>query len=224
MSPQTGPDLVGAGYPISKPLTALLGANSNAVEPNVPIKTNMDWFPPVSWTDRSGQASAAQTLLSVAVPVTPGDVISKVTYLVGASAMSSPNHSWAALYTGTGSAPGTAGATPTLIGQTPDATGSAALKAAASALSFSFSTPVTITSIHAPYGYIYVTFCTLTSLNGNSPSFVSATVASPTYSWFTNGPNFLAATHDVASTQGSAAPATMGTATAVANPPFVFLS
>lgn len=221
--PQTGPDLVGAGYPISRPLLALLGGNGNLTNPNTPAKTNLD-FPLGQLVDGTNNTTASPggSMLAVAVPALPGDVITKVTFLVGATSAASANvtNQWAALYTGSGSAPGTTGAQPTLIGQT--ASLAATNVASVAALSFSFVQPQTITAVQAPYGYIYVSYSATTSAS-TWPSFYSMTAASATYyPWFSTSPVFLAAT--MGSSLGSAAPATMGTATRVAQIPVVILT
>jgi hypothetical protein len=227
MSPQTGPDLVGAGYPISNPMMALLGGTNQSAQPNVPAKTNL-YFPFGQLVDGSTTASANGGGLTVAaVPVLPGDVITKVNLLVGATSAASANFTnfWAALYTGTGSAPGTTGVSPTLIAQTPS-TGSttAANVPATAALSFTFTAPQTITSLQAPYGYIYVAY-SMTLAAGTGPSFLQMTLASVcAYPWYATSPAFIGATTASTAAVGSVAPATLGTATRSATVPIVILT
>lgn len=209
--PQTGPDLVGAGYPISRPLLALLGGNSNLVQPNVPIKTNLD-FGLGGLVDAA--LAATGSINAVAVPVSPGDVFTKLSVMVGASA-GSPS-GWGFLFTGTGSAPGTAGAAPTLIAQSASAT---TPMAASTLYSFTFTSPVVISAVQAPYGYIYAAISTVQTSTA-SPSFVAMTAAAATqYPWFPTSPVALYATSG--STTGFA---TLGTSTKQANPPVVLLS
>lgn len=209
--PQTGPDLVGAGYPISRPLLALLGGNTNVTQTNVPIKTNLDFCIGGLLDAQAASQSLVQT---VAVPVSPGDTITKVSLLCGAS-QGSPSYSYASLFTGTGSAPGTTGAQPTLIAQT----ASTAASIPSSALySFSFASPVTITSAQCPFGYIYASYYFVVATG--SPSFVSMTAAAATqYAYFANSPVGLYFT-SASATNG----ATLSVATVRANPPVFLLS
>lgn len=213
---QQGPDLVGAGYPISRPLLALLGGTGNLTQANVAAKSNLDFGLGnlVDGTAGGGGgvvASPGGQMLNVAVPVVPGDVITKITYLIGNTSAASANvtNQWAAMYTGTGSAPGTTNAQPTLIAQT--ASLASTNVASATALSFTFATPQTITTSNAPFGFVYVSY-SITTGSSTGPSFVSMTCPSAgAYQWFANGPVFLAATSN--SSLGSAAPTTMSVAT-----------
>lgn len=213
--PQTGPDLVGAGYPISRPLLALLGGNANVAQPNVPAKTNLD-FAMGGLTD---VVPGTGSVNSVAVPVSPGDVITKISFVVGGTSAASANvtNLWAGLYTGTGSAPGTTGAQPALIAQT--ASLSATNVPASTLLTFTFTTPQTITSVQAPFGYVYASY----SITGASPSLVSMAAASAAqYPWYSTSPYSLFMASNGGT--GSAAPANIGTATRIANPPVVILT
>ena len=226
--PQTGTDLVGAGYPISRPLTALLGGNTNVTSPNVPAATNLD-FGLGNLTDVSGATGSATSgsVYSVAVPVTPGTVITKVSWVTGASAVACPSavtNFWSALYTGTGSAPGTTGAQPTLIGQTASLSGASI--PGNSLVTFTFSNPVTITSVHAFYGFVYASY-SLTfggaSPNLTGPSLISMTAACAVENpWYSTSPYSLYMTSNGGT--ASSVPATIGTATRVANPPIVILT
>lgn len=224
--PQTGTDLVGAGYPISRPLLALLGGTANASQGNIPVRTNLD-FPLGGLTDVAGPASAASgSVYSVAVPVLPGDVITKISFVVGgtSSASAGVTNLWAALYTGTGSAPGTAGAAPALISQTASLSGTNV--AASGLMTFTFATPQTITSVQAPFGYVYAAYSVTigsASPNVSGPSLISMAAASVTqYPWYSTSPYSLFMTSNGGT--GSAAPATIGTAIRAANPPVVLLT
>ena len=224
--PQTGPDLVGAGYPISNALTALLGGNGNTTQGNVPIHSNL-YFGMGGFADT---ALNAASVYNVAVPVVPGAVVSRISILIGATAGGSMTRGWGALYTGTGSAPGTAGVSPVLIAQTTSGSvvsnqtlagvtgaGSATTTPVASTIwSYQFATPQTITSSQAPYGFVYAAIC-------GSPqnSCITMTAAAACqYLYYPTSPVAMVAT------SGSAfvAPATMATATVVAAPPVVLLS
>ncbi len=220
MSPQTGPDLVGAGYPISRPLLSLLGGNNSLIQPNVPIATNLD-FGFGAWADTALNPASVYVM---PVPVSPGVTVSRIGVLIGATAGGSITQGWAALYTGTGSAPGTTGAQPTLIATTiagsvvsNQAAGSAITAPTASTRwEFLFATPQTITSVQAPYGYVYAAVCA-------SPADSVIMMGTPTatqYAYYSTSPPFIGGTNGSA----ASAPATMGTVTKVAATPIVLLS
>lgn len=209
--PQTGPDLVGAGYPISNPLMALLGGSMNLSQSNVPIKSNLS-FGLGGLTDVA--LAGTGSVNTMAVPVSPGDVFTKITVLVGASA-GSPS-GWGFLFTGTGSAPGTTGAQPTLIAQTASAT---TPMTAASPYSFTFAAPVTITAAQCPSGFVYAAFYPVQTSTA-STSFVSMTCAAAAqYLYYPTSPVSLYST-----SASTTAFATLGTSTARASVPVVLLS
>lgn len=214
--PQSGSDLVSAGYPTANALTALLGGTGNATSPNVPVYSNL-YLSGVSG-GLTDVVPGTSSVAAVAVPVGPGATITKISLVVGGTSAASANvtNLWAGLYTGSGSAPGTTGAQPTLIAQT--ASLSATNVPSSSLLTFTFGTPQTITSVQAPYGYVYAAF----SITGASPSFISMSAsASGMFPWFSTSPYSLFMTSNGGT--GSAAPATIGTATRTANPPVVLL-
>ena len=217
MSPQTGPDLVGAGYPISRPLTALLGGQTQTANPNFPARSNLELFPgPVydtatvgtgygPWTDPGAAGTTASVFVATPVPVVPGDVITSINGYWSGIAGSSFTHLFGALYTGT---PYTSAASPTLISQTVDYTGSvlgssnfAAITSSSYAasnapFSMSFSSTQTITSINAPYGYVYALIgayysaCVMVPLNVQCGSFTPAASGS-LGPWGANAPAFF---------------------------------
>lgn len=218
--PQTGPDLVSAGYPISRPLLALLGGTGNIAQPNNPIRTNLDFN--IGGLKDVSFASPAGSVYSVAVPVLPGDVITKISFVCGATSQASANvtNLWAALYTGTGSAPGTTGAQPTLMGNSASTGGSVVINAS-SPMTLTLATPVTVTSIQAPYGYIYAAFSVTTS--SSAVSFVSMTCACAAQNpWYPTSPFSLYMSSNGAT--GASVPTAIGTATRTADPPVVLLS
>lgn len=227
MSPQTGPDLVGAGIPTSSALTALLGGQGSLTSPNVPVYSNAYLGIGGNLTDASGQASASSgSVYSVAVPVVPGAVITKISWVVGATGTACPSavtNCWSALYTGTGSAPGTTNAQPVLIGGAASLSGASVT--ASTLLTFTFSSPQTITSIQAPFGYVYASISETVgaaSPNNTERSLISFGCASAAqYPWFTNSPFSLFMTSNGGT--GSVIPANIGTATRAANPPIVLL-
>jgi len=230
MSPQTGPDLVGAGYPISRPLLALLGGTNQSAQSNVGARTNLDYgLGNLKDVSTGSTAAGAGSVYSMAVPVLPGDVITKMALIVGSGstiAAASVTNLWAALYTGTGSAPGTTGAQPSYIAS--GVPGSVSSGGAGSyaitlgqRLDFTFTSPQTITAAQAPYGYIYASY-SLTTTGSAEYSLISMTCASAAqYPWYSTSPYSLFMTSNTAA--GSSAPACVGTATRVTDPPVVIL-
>jgi hypothetical protein len=205
--PQTGADLVAGGYPIANAVSALLGGSGNATLPNVPVKSNL--YLGLGGLVDTATPVASGVVLAAAIPVVPGDTFTRISVPQGATAASAITANWAALYAGNA---GSAGA---LIGQTAVLTASVA---ASSLATFTFAQPQTITSVQAPYGYVFAAY----SATGTTvPSLVSVTgAAAAQYPWFATSPYMLAGTFATAA--GSTAPATMTTITRTSNPP-VFL-
>ncbi len=230
MSPQTGPDLVGAGYPISYPLLALLGGTGLAAQPNVAARTNMSWGLGNLTDAIVGGSIVGGSVMSMAVPVMAGDVITKISLLTGATASTtsgSVTNLWAALYTGTGSAPGTTGAQPSFIasGISGSVAGSVGIPSSAR-FDFTLTSPQTITSVQAPFGFIYASFSLTTSgtASPSNTSFICVTnqASGGSLLYYPGAPVGLFLTSNA--TSGSTAPATLGTATRTANPPVVILT
>lgn len=216
---QTGADLVGAGFPIAWPYTALLGGSTNVVSPNTPARSNLEWYGIDSATSTTLPASSGAATV-IAVPVTPGLTITNVKVLVTATAASAPTHQWAAIYAGTGSAPA-------LVAQGTDLT-SAAI-AANNYYNFTFGTPLVISNVStvAPNGFVYVaigvtatTLPTVMCLPGPATAayFTPLYTTNPTSS----APLFLGATFG--STQAGTAPTTITSASNTATIPCIWLT
>jgi hypothetical protein len=215
--PQSGADLVSAGYPTTFPLWSLLGgttssssataaAGSQIAAPNYPARTNLH-FPFGGMAATAVPSSGG--IYGAVVPVVPGDTITKMSVLVGGTAATSPTHSWMALYSGL--------ATPALIVQSADATTTAI--PASAAYTATLSTPTTITAVNAPFGFVYAAIC----ITGTGMPNV-ATVSTPTavgYQWFSNGPLAFGFT---ATGSASTAPNGLASLTANANAPVFFLT
>lgn len=201
--------LIRGRYPATNPLFKLLGGQSLAAQGNMTARSNIDLLGVGGLVD--GAIGATGVALSVAVPVEVGDIITNVSVLVGATAEGTGTHAFLALYSGI--------AAPALLGQTADDTGAASM-AASAAYTKALTTAVLITSTNAPRGFIYATVAvTATTV----PTLAAVPVAAAAaYQWFTNGPKFLAATHD--SGVLGTAPATMGAQTAFARAPIVVLT
>jgi len=201
--------LIRGRYPATNPLYKLLGGLSLSAQGNLTARSNLDFLGLGNLTD--GAIATTGVCTSVAVPVEPGDIITNLSFLVGATAEAAGTHAFLALYSGI--------ASPALLGQTADDTGAASLAASAT-YTKALASPVQITPTNAPKGFIYATIAVTA---GTIPTLATVPCAAAVhYQWFTGGPKFLAATHDTA--VGATAPATMGAQTAFARAPLVFLT
>lgn len=208
-------DLVRGRFHVTNPVWCALGQPVNATQSDIAVRSNLDaWGSPVL---SDGAALATGVITAVAVPVEYGDVISKISVLVGATAEATGTHAWAALY----SAPAAQG-TPALLGtQSTDNTGAAAMGASAR---FDFTlggTPVLITPTNAPQGYVWAAVCVTATTVPTLASFTLATAVA--YPWFTNAPVKMGAITS-GSALGATAPATLASPAAQAVTPVMFLS
>jgi len=201
-----GGDLVGAGYPTAYPLTSLLGGLSNIVQPNEPARSNLEYFGAGNLVD--GALASTGVGCFVPVPVSLGQVISKVSILVGGTGASTPTHQFAALYAGTGTAPA-------LMGQSTDTT--TAVIAASALYGWTLATAQLITSTNAPLGFVYA----LVAITASAIP-TAATIATPAginYQWSgtagAGSPLFLSGTAGSALAGTAAATIASGAAKAV---------
>ncbi len=205
-------DLVAGRYGLTAAIQSAIGLPTNAVQSNLPVRTNLEYTGINDLTDAAA-ALVSGKLTYVPIPVDVGTPISKVSVLVGATAASTPTHSWAALYSG-------ALTTATLLGKQ-SADGTTAAIAASARFDFTLAEKYIIQPADAPYGYILAAV----SVTGTGvPSLASAAVATAVqYAWFTDTPLFGGKS---GSALGAAAPAsiTLSGAEALATPPAVFLS
>lgn len=201
--------LVKGKYQPTNPLYSALGQTANATQGNLGQRTNATYSGLVAVTDQAA-ALTTQVCTSVAVPVEVGDVITRITVLVGATAAGTPTNGFAALYSGV--------PVPALLGQATDITSNAI--AASTAFTFTLAAPQMVTSALAPYGFIYVSVMSKATV---VPSLTSVSIAAAVgYKWFGNSPLFFAATHGSALT--NLAPATIVAPTAQTVVPLVFLT
>jgi hypothetical protein len=156
----------------------------------------------------SGDLSAltTQVMLSVAVPLQAGDVVSNITFLSGATALATGTNWWFALYS--------SASTPALLAQTADQTSTA--WAADTAMTVALSSAQLITAAGLYYASIMVKAGTLPSLMGRSLNRAGASGA------IASGQKILARTSGSSLTD--TAPATITSATTVANVPYVVLT
>jgi hypothetical protein len=204
-------DLVSGSFPEFNPLQALTGGFANATQSNIPAYTNAMWFG-MTYTDSAAGMVTAKAN-GVAVPVDVGVVISKVTVLVGAAA-GTITHLNVQLFSGI--------ATPAAIGtQTTDQTSTPFT----ANTFYTWTLPsggVTITPAMAPQRFVYVSFGLTASV---APSVASSATPVAIVTSGAAGFNTSAPVLSASYTGGGAAqPATLASASAVAQAPLVWLT
>jgi hypothetical protein len=213
-------DLVSGRFGQLNPWWTLLGQPVNATQADIPARSDLEYLGISALTDTAA-ALTTQTITCVAIPVDPGTTVSKVSVVVGATAASTPTHSFACLYSGISAA------APALLKQSTD--GTTAAIAASGRFDFTLSAPYVIQPGDAPYGYVWAGV----SVTGTAvPSLITAGGTEATaaqYAWFTNtfggstnGPAAL--TFRFGSSIGATAPATITSVTAQTACPVVFLT
>lgn len=202
--------LMRGGYHVTNPYKSLLGTGAvNATQGNIPARSNLEY--PIMGNPTDGALAATGVSFSVPIPVEIGDVITKVSILVGGQAEATGTHQFAALYSGI--------ATPALLAQSADNVTAAAAGASAR-FDSTLASAVTVTAANAPGGFIYASVCFTA---GTVPTALVCSIPTAVgYQWFTGGPLFLSATHG--SAQGATAAATIATPSAKAVAPIVFLT
>lgn len=212
-----GSDLVGAGLPTTNHWAAMLGGLSNFTQSNVPAFSNLEWFGLNAATDGALAASGAAVV--VPVPVDQGVPITRVSFIVGGTAASTPTHQFAALYPGTGIAVNTG----VLLAQSVDTT-TAAIAAGAAGLgliTYTLASTVTPTQASCPNGYLYA----LLSITGTTIPTALSCGTPAGWNYQINGtvsPAFYSAT--TGSALAGTAPATLGTLTAKVVSPAIILT
>jgi hypothetical protein len=203
--------LVKGHYPLTNPLQSILGLPSNAVQANIPVRTNAEYLGLASAAD--GAALVTNKLVCVAVPVDVGQTYSTVTFVAGATAPT-VTINYAAVYAGMGTA-----ALSTLLAQSTNA--GATAPTASQADSYTLATPQVATAANAPYGFWFVGIQGTGTVNSALSVSVAAAVDVLQAAVFTHSPFALG--FSVAATTGTA-PATLASPTTVALKPIVFLS
>ena len=201
-------DLVGGQYPLTFDITKLLGA-VNASQANLAARSNLEW--PIGSLQDAAASLVSGDITLVPVPVEYGDEYNYVDVWVGATAASTPTHSFAALYSGVLT-------TAALVGkQSADSTTTAI--PASTTLTYTLGAGYIANPTDSPYGYLYVA---LAQTGTAVSSLISGTYPTAAQKkWYANMP-LLAATIAAA---GGVAPATITLAStaAIATPPVVVL-
>jgi hypothetical protein len=188
------------------------GGQSNASQPNLPVRSNAEpgfVLPGFGNPQDAAAALVSGELTVVAVPVEIGDVYTDIDVLVGATGASTPTHATAALYNAAG----------TLVAESADGTNTAI--SASGKLSFALSLPYLANQNDAPNGYLYAA---VTITAGTVPSLISGTVATAAqYAAYTNSVPLYAGTIGSALAGTPPATITIGSVTKQAAVPVVFL-
>jgi hypothetical protein len=202
-------------YPIFSPVQALCGQTAQSETANTPIRSNLEL--PIYSGALADTASLGGTttgvMIAVPVPVDVGQTYSTVSFVVGATAASTPTHSFAALYSGTPVA------APPLIGQSTD--GTTAAMAASTRFDFTLTTPQTITPAQAPQKYVWAAISVTSATTVPSAVTTPCGAAATQFRWFANGPLYFCQTSGSA-TAGTA-PSTLINASTLTVAPVVFV-
>ena len=209
-------DLVRGHYAIESALDAMLGNARNATQTNLPVYTNLSFFGASGLTDNSTTALTTAKANAVAVPVDWGAIITKVSFIVGATAQATSTHGNVALYSGGVAAPAIMGT------QSTDNVAANGGFPASAISTVTLGAPVLVTPSNAPQGYIYVSYgFTATT----APSVLAAPApAAVFYQWALNSATANPLGFALTCTGGGAvAPATLAGSAVAAAAAIVFL-
>lgn len=206
--------LIRGRYNATNPTWTAVGQTVNVIQSDVAARSNAAWGSMFSLTDAAAIVTTG-IQGSVPVPVEYGDVISKISFVVGATAGATLTQSFTALYSGVPT-------TPALLGQSASNVTADGGFTASGLRTFTLATPILITPANAPLGFIYASY----SVTGTTmPTLASwGTPAAVYYQWLTVQPlkGVAAVTHG--SAQGATAAATIATPTVAATTPLVILT
>ena len=166
-------DLVRGKYNVTNPMFSAYGQQANATQGNVALRSNAAWGSAFNLTDAAAIVTTG-VQGSIPVPVEIGDVITKISFVVGATAGATLTHSFTALYSGV--------TTPALLAQSADNVAGDGGFTASGVRTFTLASAVTITSAIAPNGFVYASYC----VTGTTmPTLASwATAAAVYYQYF----------------------------------------
>ena len=203
-------DLVSGHYAAQNPLWTMLGRPANATQGNVAGRSNVEWFG--YGTPLDSATAATKKGVFAAVPVAEGEVISKITVLIGATEGKTGVKSFVSLYSGISGKEEAK-----LLGQS--AKKEVALKPALP-LTEELEKSVLITSANAPGGWVYAGLTVeCTTVNTQIGTKV---IAAAQKEWFSKGPEAFAI--EIAQKAAGEAAATTKTETAVELVPYVILT
>lgn len=203
-------DLVSGRYGALEPVWTLLGRPANATQANVPGRSNISFFG--YGTPLDSATAATKKGVFAAIPVQNGDVISKVTCLIGATEGKTGVKSFVALYSGISGKKEAS-----LLGQSKVA--EVAIKPKLP-LTEELEKSVLITPENAPGGWVYagliVEATTINTQVGTNA------VAATQKEWFAGGPEAYAI--EVTQKEAGVAEPKTKTETAVALIPYIILT
>jgi hypothetical protein len=180
-----------------------LGTRRNFLLTGSPTSTYKSNLPDRFFVTSNLSALTTQVMLSVALPLAAGDVVTNLTFLSGGTAAGTPTNWWFALYD--------TATTPALIAQTADQTSTA--WAANTAKTVALTAPYTALTEGVYYAAVMVKAATPPTLAGVALENAAAAGA------VVSGLKILAQTSGASLT--TTAPATIATPTTVANIPYV---
>jgi hypothetical protein len=203
-------------YGVYDPMWLAFGRPNNASQSNLAIRSNA-WSQKLS-TTADGALAATEEGCVIPVPVQEGDIISKVTILIGGTEGKETEAGYAALYAGKKSGK--------LLAQSKSKKYEGASAFTKNKpFTFELEKSVLITSVNAENGWLYVVIAieSPTGVAGVIPTVVTSAVPKACqYEWFTGGPEVLSGTAGTG--LKTAAEATLGAITSKAVAPLVFLS
>ena len=174
------PDLVHGRYGIYDPIWGALGRPTNATQSDIAVRSNAWYFGLSALADNA--IAATKKGYFVAIPVQEGDVISKVSMLVGKTEGETIANTFAAVYSGL-SKEGV------LLGQSKTSTTATITKN--KTLTAELEKSILVTSVNAPNGYVYAGF----NVEGTTiPTAIgyAALTKEAAYEWFTGTPKAFA--------------------------------
>ncbi len=171
-------DLVSGRYAQKSVWQTIIGTPGNATQSDLPVRSNLEYLGLASAAD--GAALVTNKLICVAIAVDVGTVISKVTFIAGATAPT-VTINYAAIYSG-----GLTAATSTLLSQSTNAGGVA--PTASQANTYTLSSPIAVTQANAPNGYIFAGLQQTGTANSAASVSVDAAIDVLQAAVFVNGP------------------------------------
>jgi hypothetical protein len=204
-------------YPLNYSLFAALGATTNIANPQMPIRSNAEFFGGFGGLSDQSAATITAKANGIVVPVDPGTTITKVGFKVGATACATSTHSNVCLYAGGLAAPTKLGTQSTDV-----TTGNGGFPASAWNI-VTLGAAYTVTAADAPQGYIYVSFGSTATTQPSLAGWTYATAIGYTDSALnsaTTNPLFMSAAYTGG---GAAAPATLASGAVTGAVPLVVL-
>jgi len=174
-------DLMGGRWPQYSPLDRILGGVSNATQSNIPARSNLYYTSLNLLTDQA--TAATKKGVFVPIPVEYGDIISKVSVLVGATAGKTGVESFVSLYGGASKPKGKG----LLLAQSKVAKVEIV---ASKALTVELEKSVLVTTTNAPFGYIWAGLTVEATTIETLVGFACKTGVQ--YEWFTGAPEAFA--------------------------------